>query len=231
MRFLPAPGCARSSCPGPCPERLRRRAGAAPTTIRSRPDNDPAVKSPTRPPVTEPIASQPAAHRRARHFLRSFQRRGEESDAITDPFEPVNRPAFWFNDKLYFFVMKPAGQIGLRFVLPEPVRTGASHFLHQHRHAGAGDQDSALQFKGEDVATECVRFIMNSTVGVLGILDIAGEYGGVKKKDEDLGQTLGFYGVGSGFYLVLAASSARRICATRRAGGRFLPGPLAATPA
>lgn len=185
-----------------------------------RPDNDPVVKV-SYTPSAELAPALPAAQSAADSFYDPFSGEEEKSDSIADPFEPLNRTAFWFNDKLYFYVMKPVAK-GLRFVLPEPVRTGASNFLSNVA-TPVRVVNSALQLKGEDVATECVRFLVNSTVGVLGIFDIAGEYGGVKKKDEDLGQTLGFYGVGSGFYIVWPLIGPTNLRdATGKAGDFFL---------
>lgn len=120
---------------------------------------------------------------------------------INDPFEPVNRGVFWVNDKLYFYAFKPIAK-GFRFVLPREARVSVKNFffnLTTPIRAG----NSLLQLKFRDFGTEIYRFVINSTFGVLGFFDPAESIAGVKPRVEDFGQTLGFYGAGHGFYLVL----------------------------
>lgn len=74
-----------------------------------------------------------------------------------------------------------------------------------------------LQLQFNDAGDELARFIFNSTFGVAGLFDIAKEEGGIAKRDEDFGQTMGRYGVGSGFYLVLPVLGPSNV---RDAGGR-----------
>jgi len=124
-----------------------------------------------------------------------------ESAAVADPIEPVNRFTFWINDKLYFYMLKPVAK-GYRYVLPSQVRSGVGNFF-TNLGTPVRAVNSFLQFKAVDGLTECMRFIINSTVGVFGFMDIARDYGGLKVKREDLGQTFGYYGAGHGFYLVL----------------------------
>lgn len=120
--------------------------------------------------------------------------------AVHDPIEPVNRAVFWFNDKLYFYLFKPVAR-GLRFV-PERVRVSADNFF-DNLSAPVRFANNVLQLQFDDASNELARFIFNSTFGVAGLFDIAKEKGGIPRRDEDFGQTLGRYGVGSGFYLVL----------------------------
>lgn len=119
---------------------------------------------------------------------------------VHDPIEPFNRGVFWFNDKLYFYLFKPVAR-GLR-VLPEGVRVSADNFF-DNLSAPLRFINNVLQMQFDDASDELARFIFNSTLGVAGLFDIAKEKGGIAKQDEDFGQTLGRYGVGSGFYLVL----------------------------
>jgi|YNPBryantNP2012_1023418.scaffolds.fasta_scaffold01293_8 Surface lipoprotein len=121
--------------------------------------------------------------------------------ALADPIEPVNRFMFQFNDKLYFYVLKPAAQ-GYSFLLPEPVRISVSNFF---RNLGFPVRfaNSVLQLKFKDAGNEFSRFCINTIYGVGGLFDPAKEYWELPQKDEDFGQTLGHYGVGQGFYLVL----------------------------
>ncbi len=120
---------------------------------------------------------------------------------ISDPLQPFNRGVFWFNDKLYFYVFKPVVK-GYRLVMPRPARVSVDNFfsnLATPIRAG----NALLQFKFRAFGTEIYRFVINSTFGLVGLFDPAGSVAGVKKSVEDFGQTLGYYGVGHGFYLVL----------------------------
>ena len=120
---------------------------------------------------------------------------------ISDPFEPVNRGVFWVNDKLYFYMFKPIAR-GFRLVLPKPARISIRNFftnLSTPIRAG----NALLQLKFRDFGTEIYRFVINTTFGIGGLFDPAESVAGVKMNVEDFGQTLGFYGAGHGFYLVL----------------------------
>jgi phospholipid-binding lipoprotein MlaA len=133
---------------------------------------------------------------------------------VHDPIEPVNRAVFWFNDKLYFYLFKPVAR-GLR-VVPERVRVSADNFF-DNLSAPLRFINNVLQLQFNDAGDELARFIFNSTFGVAGLFDIAKEEGGIAKRDEDFGQTMGRYGVGSGFYLVLPVLGPSNV---RDAGGR-----------
>jgi phospholipid-binding lipoprotein MlaA len=119
--------------------------------------------------------------------------------AIADPLEGFNRAMFTVNNKLYRVVLKPIAR-GLRIV-PEPMRVGASNFF-TNLHAPVSALSALLQGDVRNAGTETGRFLLNTTVGVLGILDPATDIG-LMQDEEDLGQTLGKWGVGHGIYLVL----------------------------
>lgn len=123
----------------------------------------------------------------------------EEVPTIADPLEPVNRVMFAFNDKAYRYVLKPVAR-GLR-VLPTPVRTSMGNFFTNLR-APVSAFSALLQADPKNAASEAGRFVLNSTFGILGLFDAATEMG-LAQDEEDLGQTLGRWGVGHGFYLVL----------------------------
>lgn len=128
---------------------------------------------------------------------------------IYDPIEPFNRGMFWVNDKLYFYLFKPVAR-GLR-VVPEPARQSVSNFFSN---VGTPIRfvNSVLQLKFKDAGSELGRLVINSTIGIGGLFDPAKKWFGLRKKDEDFGQTLGNYGVGNGIYIVwpiLGPSSAR----------------------
>jgi phospholipid-binding lipoprotein MlaA len=133
------------------------------------------------------------------------QEKGEEDqaqeeimDVISDPFEPLNRFFFEFNDKLYFYALKPIAT-GYKAVLPEPARVGVSDFFNNLAFP-IRFSNCLLQGKGEGAAMEFARFIVNTFMGLGGFIDVASQEG-FKKYDEDLGQTFGVWGVGPGFYI------------------------------
>ncbi|MEJ2201948.1 MAG: VacJ family lipoprotein [Desulfuromonadaceae bacterium] len=123
----------------------------------------------------------------------------EEVAPIADPLESVNRGIFWVNDKLYVFLFKPVAR-GLR-VVPEPIRISTSN-VFSNLGTPVRAVNNLLQLKIVDTLGEITRFIVNSTIGIAGLFDPAAAMG-VPKKEEDFGQTLGHYGIGQGFYLVL----------------------------
>ena len=132
----------------------------------------------------------------------------DEVDEIADPLETFNRGMFWFNDKCYFYVLKPMAR-GFR-VVPEPVRVGLGNMFDNLKtplHA----INALLQFKFKRMASEVTRLVVNSTIGLAGFYDPANAYWGVEKKEEDFGQTLGYYGVGEGFYLVIPVLGASNL--------------------
>ena len=126
---------------------------------------------------------------------------GEERDIglASDPLEPVNRAFFHFNDKLYFWVVKPASQ-GYSYLIAEDVRMCVRSFL-KNLLAPVRIVNNLLQGKVADSGVETARFVINSTLGIAGLADPAKKEFGLPPKDEDLGQTLGVYGVGEGIYL------------------------------
>ncbi|RDK02100.1 MlaA family lipoprotein [Paraburkholderia lacunae] len=117
-----------------------------------------------------------------------------------DPFEPVNRVVFNFNDGLDRYIAVPAAK-GYQKVTPKPLRTAVSNFF-----SNLGDLSNAannlLQLKITDATEDIVRFAFNSTFGLGGLLDWATP-AGLPKHHQDFGLTLGHWGVPSGPYLVL----------------------------
>jgi len=117
-----------------------------------------------------------------------------------DPLEPLNRGIYKFNDGVDALVIMPAARF-YTGLLPEWLRNGIGNFfsnLNDVIVAANGLLQLKMQQAGQDVA----RIVVNSTVGVLGIFDVATGIG-LEKHDEDFGQTLGYWGLGDGPYLVL----------------------------
>jgi phospholipid-binding lipoprotein MlaA len=122
-----------------------------------------------------------------------------EEKPIPDPIEPVNRAFFTFNDRFYFWVMKPASK-AYNTVVPEWGRVRVRNIFHNLA-TPIRFVNSLLQLKMRSAVFELGSFMVNSTWGLGGMFDI------VKKPpdiltDEDLGLTLGHYGAGEGFYIV-----------------------------
>ncbi|MDY6790973.1 MAG: MlaA family lipoprotein [Thermodesulfobacteriota bacterium] len=134
-------------------------------------------------------------------FLDEFENEfKEKAVTVADPLSLWNRAMHHFNDKLYFWFLKPVAK-GYRAIVPGVVRTGVRNFF-SNIFTPIRLTSCVLQGKVNAGGTELVRFAVNSTVGILGFGDPAQKYFNLDISDEDLGQTLGAYGIGNGFYLV-----------------------------
>jgi phospholipid-binding lipoprotein MlaA len=141
------------------------------------------------------------------------QGQGQEEETVTiaDPIEPFNRAMFQFNDKLFFWVLKPVAQ-GYNKVAPEVARISVKNFFSN---LGFPMRfiSYLLQADFSGAGTELGRFTVNTIWGIGGLLDpSSGKELNLAKQDTDLGITLGVYGVGHGFYIVwpvVGPSSAR----------------------
>ena len=123
---------------------------------------------------------------------------GYSSD--NDPLEPMNRAIFGFNEIVDDNILEPVAK-GYRYVTPDPVERSVSNFFNNLGEINT-IINSALQMKIDKTITSSSRLAINSTVGVLGLFDVATSLG-IQREREDFGQTLGFYGISSGPYLVL----------------------------
>lgn len=117
-----------------------------------------------------------------------------------DPLEPFNRSMFEFNDALDRKVLKPVATT-YRDVTPELVRRGVGNFFNNLEDVWS-IVNNALQLKGEGTANSFMRVVVNTTIGLAGVLDVATEMR-IERRTEDFGQTLGYWGVGAGPYVVL----------------------------
>ena len=120
---------------------------------------------------------------------------------VFDPLSGYNRVMTGFNDRFYFFVLDPVAR-GYRWVLPGTARRGVKNFFHNLLFP-LRFVNNALQLKATNAGEEFLRFSINSTIGILGLWDPAKEWFGLEAHEEDFGQTLGYYGVGGGFHVVL----------------------------
>jgi phospholipid-binding lipoprotein MlaA len=131
-------------------------------------------------------------------------------ESIADPLEPMNRVFFHFNDKLYFWVLKPVAS-GYKAVVPEGARVSVRNFFSNVA-TPIRLVNCLLQVNFKCVGNEAVRFFLNTTAGIGGLFDPAKTEFHIEKQDEDLGQTLGFFGIGPAFYIdwpILGPSSLR----------------------
>ena len=119
---------------------------------------------------------------------------------INDSLEPFNRRMYAFNTQLDRKVLYPASRV-YSAVVPKPIRKGISNFYNNFSEIPTF-VNSLLQLKPGKAVNALGRFVVNSTVGVLGVADVAKNMG-MKRDPETMGDTLGHYGVGTGSYLVL----------------------------
>ncbi|MDR2195435.1 MAG: VacJ family lipoprotein [Gallionellaceae bacterium] len=117
-----------------------------------------------------------------------------------DPLEPFNRSMYKVNDTLDQAVAKPLAE-GYNTIMPAPGKTAVNNFFSNLDDIVVTVND-VLQFKMKQAASDAGRLTLNTTVGLLGLIDVATPIG-LEKHNEDFGQTLGFWGVTSGPYLVL----------------------------
>jgi len=126
-----------------------------------------------------------------------------------DPLEPINRGVFSFNSTFDHYLFKPIAK-GYDAAVPNPVKKGVSNVFQNASDAQSIVSD-ALQLKGAKMGDDLGRVMINTTFGLGGIFDLATPMG-IERGNEDLGQTLGYWGIGAGPYVVipfLGPSSAR----------------------
>lgn len=129
-----------------------------------------------------------------------FERATLEALHISDPFEPLNRSLYHFNYRFDQYVFLPV-VYGYTKVTPQFVRTGVSNFFSNLEDIPTL-ANSLLQLKGQRAMETTARLLFNSILGVAGLWDPASKMG-LPKHNEDFGQTLGYYGVPNGPYLML----------------------------
>ncbi len=117
-----------------------------------------------------------------------------------DPLESVNRGVYQFNEVADNAVFKPVAKV-YKAVTPSPIRKGINNFFNNLRSLTTVLND-ILQLKFAHAFTDAGRFVINSTFGIAGFIDVA-SMDGIPNHQEDFGQTLGHWGVGNGTYLVL----------------------------
>ncbi len=134
----------------------------------------------------------------------------EPAETIPDPIESVNRAFFHFNDKLYFWVLKPVAT-GYKTVIPEDARLGVRNFFSNLK-TPIRLFNCLFQAKFKGAGNETVRFVVNTTLGGIGFYDFAKKQFNIEKQEADFGQTLGIWGMAPVFYIdlpILGPSSLR----------------------
>lgn len=124
-----------------------------------------------------------------------------ETEVVPDPLEGFNRAMFRFNDGFYFYALKPVSVVYAAY-FPEGFRICIRNAF-KNIFFPARAINNLLQGKVDRAGVEIARFVINSTLGVAGMWDIAYRDFKLKPYDEDFGQTLGHHGVKSGLYIVL----------------------------
>ncbi|MBN8473547.1 VacJ family lipoprotein [Sulfuritalea sp.] len=125
-----------------------------------------------------------------------------------DPIEGFNRAMFAFNEGLDSLIVKPVAT-GYDAVLPSPIRTGVTNFFGNIDDLFIG-VNNLLQGKIPEAFSDLGRVAINTTIGLLGVLDIATD-AGLEKHNEDFGQTFGRWGVGNGAYVVIPVFGPRTV--------------------
>ena len=118
-----------------------------------------------------------------------------------DPLEGVNRFIYGFNEKADQWLVRPLAQ-GYHWVLPDPAERAVGRFFGNLREV-SNSVNHLLQGKPGSATNSGGRFLINSTLGLAGFLDVASDLGLPAEDDEDIGQTLAVWGVGSGPYVVI----------------------------
>lgn len=148
-----------------------------------------------------PAATEPTVEPAEDPFYDPFAKSDEPAGGEEyDPWEPLNTKVFEFNRQVDRWVLKPAAQ-GYNAVVPNPVQIGISNLFYNIRFPSRLINNLA-QGKLSGAGTEVGRFLLNSTFGLGGLVDVA-KYLNINTPEEDTGQTLGFYGVKPGPYVVL----------------------------
>jgi len=125
----------------------------------------------------------------------------DESTTIWDPLEKINRGSFYFNDKMYFWLLNPSAKVYKKYT-PNFIRKSLLNFFNNLEMPQRAI-NCLLQTRLKESGTEVLAFGINSTIGILGFTKPSEKYFNFKCYSEDMGQTFGSYGIGNGLYIVL----------------------------
>lgn len=182
--LLSFPGCSNKTAPEPSDRQLN-----TPITNTS--------------PSVDTQDSKQEADDNKQEFEEEFETEfgADETNNSSDLLSGYNRSMTTFNDKVIMYALNPVSEAYAK-VIPQPLRIGLSNFI-KNLNFPVRFANNLLQGKIQNVSDETERFIVNSTIGLAGIMDPAQTYMHIPAHEEDFGQTLGHYGVGPGFHIVL----------------------------
>ena len=146
-----------------------------------------------------------------------------EDEETWDPFEPFNRTMFTFNEKFDDWLLKPVAK-GYDLIFPRPVKRSIGNFFSNLIQPRVAVND-LLQGKGKQAARDTGRFLINSTVGVLGLFDVA-RHLDLEAREEDWGQTFAVWGINGGPYFVWPIIGPRYLRDTVGFGFDWLSNPV-----
>ena len=121
------------------------------------------------------------------------------ADEVNDPFEEINRKTYEFNESLDKNILKPVAEVYSNF--PPKVKKGVTNFFNNLEEVDTFI-NQLLQGKPKESINDLSRFVINTTIGIGGIFDVASKMG-LERHEEDFGQTLAVWGVGEGPYIML----------------------------
>jgi len=124
----------------------------------------------------------------------------ENEEAVSDPLEGFNRAVFKFNDRFYFWILKPVAKV-YGHIVPGFMRRGVRNFFYNLNYPDRVIS-CLFQLKLDRAAIETLRFMVNTTLGIGGFINCAGLFDRLKAPEEDMGQVLAKYGMGHGIYIV-----------------------------
>jgi len=124
----------------------------------------------------------------------------QSEQIISDPFEGMNRGIFWFNNQVDQYILEPVAE-GYTYVVPKPVRRSVGNFFENLNYPVYLVSD-ILQLKFKQVGNHTGRFVINTTLGIGGLFDVATGFG-FEQHSEDVGAAFGYHGVGTGPYIML----------------------------
>jgi phospholipid-binding lipoprotein MlaA len=150
-----------------------------------------------------------------------------QDDETSDPYEPFNRAMFTFNEKFDQWLLKPVAK-GYVWILPGVVRQGVGNFFSNLVQPRVALND-LLQGKVAQSGRDTGRFLVNTTVGLLGFVDVATAVG-LEPTDEDWGQTFAVWGMGEGPYFVWPIIGPRSLLDTVGVGFNWLTNPITYVP-
>ena len=164
---------------------------------------NPQTEAPKTPltPSQKSINDKQKIEKDTEEFEAEFE--ADETTNTVDPLSGYNRAMTSFNDKVITYALNPVSE-AYAAILPQPFRLGVSNFIHNIQFP-IRLVNNLLQLKFQNSSDEIERFIINSTVGLGGLMDPAKNHmkTPILPHNEDFGQTLGHYGIGSGFHVVL----------------------------